>query len=418
MKNNIVRKCLFALVLCAFSYGAYAQNESLIVKTDSLPSVLYDYLVSSTSKHFHDPSVPRFLIKDRSYNFVFGIGGYVQAIGYYDFNGMDNSAFVVGQIPVPTTGYGNTDVTNVSLGLTRLFFKVIGNTKHGMVNAYIETDFNGGSNLFRLRQAYIEYAGVTVGQSWTTFKDSESPNTLDPQGPVSMPDRRVPLIRYSYAFKNGISLAVSAEVTQTTQISMEIEDGKYDQWTVPQNIPDIPVSFQYTKGPIHLFAGLNTRLMKIPIDVRSFKNVFSFASQFSFRYDFLKSGRFTHTLYGQFIYSKGMVDCIQDLSGQGVNVLINDYMNVSIGSGLGFYGAYKMACGKSEFNVVYSQAQTIHLANCQGLYKRGDYLAGNYMRTIADHGKIGAEVVMGRRTNIGGEYGKDIHLNILVRYDF
>lgn len=422
MKRLALKYIIVAIAL-AFPVLLSGQGSSLpVVPVDSLPTALYDYLVSSTSKHFHDPSVPRFLIKDRSYNYVFGIGGYVQAFGLYDMSGMDNPSFVANSIPVNSRQYYNSDVTNINIGLSRLFFKLIGTTAYGMINAYIETDFNGENNVLRLRQAYIQYQGLTIGQAWTTFKDSESPNTLEPQGPVSMPDRRVPLIRYTLNVNKKIKMALGVEVTQTTDITIPNEYlGTGDDYTViaiPQNIPDIPVSFEYTVDRFHAFAGYNMRYMKCPVDDGKYQNVFSCAAQLSFKYDFFKSSVFTHTFYGQGIYANGMVDCIQDMSGLGLNILLKSGMDVDVLSGFGYYAGYQMKWKQNEMNFVYSLSQCIGVGGYPGLYKRGEYAVANYMRDIAIHGKIGAEVVYGKKMLQGGESGNDFRLNILLRYDF
>src|SRR5574344_992647 len=408
MKNCLIYFVLALLILCCFPLSAGAQGKTLkkdgiVVASDSIPAVLYDYLVSSTSKHFHDPSIPRFLIKDKNYNYVLGIGGYVQAIGLYDFSGMSGTAFVVGNIPIrsETNPLSNTDVVDINLTQSRLFFKLIGNTRFGMLNAYIETDFNGSGGVLRLRQAYFQYLGLTIGQAWTTFKDSESPNTLDTQGPVSLPDRRVPLVRYVHEFGDFFKAAISIEMPQTTQIIIPAvaNAAKYEVYTIPQNIPDVPVAVSWTKGPLHLFGAVNLRLMKCPLTAEKYSNVFTFASQLSFRYDFFSNAKMKHTIYGQGIYARGMVDCIQDMLGMGLNIVVNeDLTSLSVNSGFGWYAGYKFLYLNNEVNAVYSMSESIGIKNnSYNLYKIGNYLAVNYMRNFLKWGKMGAEFIWGKK---------------------
>lgn len=53
---------------------------------------LVDYLHSTTSKHFHDPNAPRFLLYDQQRKIAFGIGGYVRVTTSYDFNGSPSNS--------------------------------------------------------------------------------------------------------------------------------------------------------------------------------------------------------------------------------------------------------------------------------------------------------------------------------------
>jgi len=96
-------------------------------------------------------------------------------------------------------------------------------TRFGVLSMKIEGDFNneprlGGSAVyapdsakgiytqqisnsygFRLRHAYGSFAGLLVGQTWSTFMDADNfPETVDYNGPVGATFIRQPQIRYSY----------------------------------------------------------------------------------------------------------------------------------------------------------------------------------------------------------------------------
>jgi hypothetical protein len=56
---------------------------------------------------------------------------------------------------------------------------------------------------FRLRQAYGQFGGLLIGQTWSTFQDVDnSPETVDFNGPIGSTFLRQPVIRYAYATKD------------------------------------------------------------------------------------------------------------------------------------------------------------------------------------------------------------------------
>jgi hypothetical protein len=94
-------------------------------------------------------------------------------------------------------------------------------TQYGQLMAKVEGDFNndprtGNSAVygttaniytqqatnsydFRLRHAYFQLAGWTVGQTWSTFMDIDNtPETVDFNGPIGSTFIRQPQIRYTY----------------------------------------------------------------------------------------------------------------------------------------------------------------------------------------------------------------------------
>ena len=116
------------------------------------------------------PAAPRFIFFDDNKNFIFGVGGYVQLSGVYDFNGVeDYNFFTTSTIAMkghqPGASYGMT------VGQSRLFFKLVGNTDVGRLVSYIEMEFQGPQNTPKLQQAFVQFKGFTLGQAWSTFGD-------------------------------------------------------------------------------------------------------------------------------------------------------------------------------------------------------------------------------------------------------
>ncbi len=65
---------------------------------------------------------------------------------------------------------------------------------------------------FRLRQAYGQFGGLLVGQTWSTFMDVDnSPETVDFNGPIGSTFIRQPQIRYAYNTKDSGTFTVALE---------------------------------------------------------------------------------------------------------------------------------------------------------------------------------------------------------------
>jgi hypothetical protein len=90
------------------------------------------------------------------------------------------------------------------------------------LQAKIEVDFHNmaseAGGLIRLRHAYLQYAGFTLGQTWSTFYDIQArPKIVDFEGANSATLNRVPLLRYDRAIGAYTwSLALENPVEQIT----------------------------------------------------------------------------------------------------------------------------------------------------------------------------------------------------------
>jgi hypothetical protein len=96
--------------------------------------------------------------------------------------------------------------TKMTAQTSRFGFESSTPTQYGTLNTKVEGDFYAycgaecNRNRFRLRQAYGEYAGWLVGQTWSTFMDLDDlPETVDFNGPIGSPFSRRMMIRYTYA---------------------------------------------------------------------------------------------------------------------------------------------------------------------------------------------------------------------------
>ena len=130
--------------------------------------------------------------------------GFAEANLIKDFKGTapgDNFSNLAEQ-PLGKSDNGKTVLTGQT---SRFGFETSTPMGNGAFNTKIEADFYGycGSecnrNRLRLRHAYGEYAGWLIGQTWSTFMDTDNlPETVDFNGPPGATFRRPTQARYTY----------------------------------------------------------------------------------------------------------------------------------------------------------------------------------------------------------------------------
>jgi len=141
-------------------------------------------------------------------------GGYVKADFIYDFDPIDaTDSFITTSIPV-----GAPDRTNARYHArqTRFSFDTRWASREHTVRIFVEGDFFGKGDGYRLRHAYGEVGSLLVGQTWTTFTDvAAAPATLDFEGSVSAVNRRQAQARWTQPiFCDDLTLALAVEDTR------------------------------------------------------------------------------------------------------------------------------------------------------------------------------------------------------------
>ncbi len=123
--------------------------------------------------------------------------------------------FLTAAIPVTEADVGDSDLTEgltMSARASRLNFDLRTPTGVGYVRAFIEADFAGIDNSFRLRHAYGQYRKILVGQTWTVFSDQRAdPVDIDFEGINSQVLFRQPQVRWSERIKKLYPVSISIE---------------------------------------------------------------------------------------------------------------------------------------------------------------------------------------------------------------
>jgi len=160
------------------------------------------------------------------------VGGYVNLSIVDNFDPMlIADRFIVGSIPPDDqpTPPGAIQGTSVSANQTRLNVEYREQTKLGEVRAYVEGDFRGDSDTFRLRHAFGQFRAFLAGKTWTTFMDVDArPEEVDIEGMNGEVLLRHSQVRWSPEFGKNSQLKLALEDPQTDVINGTSKRGRFD----------------------------------------------------------------------------------------------------------------------------------------------------------------------------------------------
>src|SRR5262249_10396781 len=126
----------------------------------------------------------------------------------FDANGSPDT-FDPRAIPVDGTKGTNT---RVHARETRLSLDLQGPAEGRNLELFIEGDFYGAGNSFRLRPAYGQDGPLLAGQTGTTVMDADNvPPTIDFETPLASPFVRQGLVRVTTGLSKHLTWAVAVE---------------------------------------------------------------------------------------------------------------------------------------------------------------------------------------------------------------
>jgi hypothetical protein len=141
-------------------------------------------------------------------------GGQVRTLVVRNFGAVGtDDRFVTSSIPIEgTPEAGKTSRTTISAIPSRLDTDLRTPTPFGALRAFVQGDFAGANRTYRLRHAFGEWHGFTVGQTWSTFSDPEAePDGIDFEGLNAISLFRQPLLRWTTSIADRMALAMALE---------------------------------------------------------------------------------------------------------------------------------------------------------------------------------------------------------------
>lgn len=140
-------------------------------------------------------------------------GGYVKTSGVYNFDPLESQdRFIVGTIPPDDVVTTIAEEATITVSQSRLNFELREPTSAGLMRAFVEGDFAGDNDTFRLRHAFGQYRRLLAGKTWTAFGDAESrPEEIDFEGLNAQINVRQAQLRYSPHFGEDYQFQFSME---------------------------------------------------------------------------------------------------------------------------------------------------------------------------------------------------------------
>ena len=165
------------------------------------------------------------------------IGGFVKMNIVQNFDSIGSSdRFIVGTIPTDPESSGDSEAV-LTVSQSRLNVDLRDQTSLGVMRAFVEGDFDGEGDTFRLRHAFGQFRDVLAGKTWSTFTDRDAaPEEIDFEGINGKINVRQAQIRYFPQIARDWNLIVAFE-----DPAPDVTDG-----TGISQIPDTVISFRRT----------------------------------------------------------------------------------------------------------------------------------------------------------------------------
>ena len=183
----------------------------------------------------------------------FTLGGYLKLDLIHDFD-PNSSPDSFDPRSIPVDGSKGTN-TRIHARETRLSLGIEGPAEGRNLELFLEGDFYGTGNAFRVRHAYAQYGVLLAGQTWTTVMDERNiPPTIDFETPLAAPFVRQGLLRITTGLSKRSDLAFAIEESDP-----EILIPPGVQGTPEKPWPDFTTRFRFShsRGHVQLsgFAG-------------------------------------------------------------------------------------------------------------------------------------------------------------------
>jgi hypothetical protein len=247
-----------------------------------------------------------------------GIGGYVKVDFIQDLDAIgDAFEFKTNTIPVAGSAAAEqSGRTTIHARETRLNLDLRSNgtgTHH--FRAFVEGDFYGDGNAFRMRHAYGEFGPILGGQTWSTFQDiSARALTIDFEGADGEVFLRQAMIRFTHKFEGHWTVAVAAE-NPTPQLSVPSSATGSARATMP----DIPAFVRYQRGGGHVqVAGLLRQLRFDGTGTTSDEAATGWGINTTFVVPIAPG----YQVLGQYVIGEGTGRYIEGLSGQNLDAIV------------------------------------------------------------------------------------------------
>ncbi len=185
------------------------------------------------------------------------IGGYVRAEVRTGSHTKSSVPGLGGLGPVSGMGSDRGENAVFTRARANINFDARTNTEMGLLRSYIEmwvTNNSGtaGTNGVNLRQAFVQFAGLTAGRATSNFDFIEGGYNIGNIEPDSA-DHRVNQLAYTFAFGNGISATLAVEDQSTADYGIATyaaSSGPYAGLKWPDLVANVAIAQAWGKAQI------------------------------------------------------------------------------------------------------------------------------------------------------------------------
>jgi hypothetical protein len=365
------------------------------------------------------------------------IGGFVNVSGVHSFDPLvTGDRFIVGSIPPEgQDAPGAKAGTEVTANQSRINFEFREETKLGEMRAFLEADFEGSGDAFRLRHAYGQMGSILAGKTWSTLMDIDSmPEEVDFEGINGQILLRQSQLRYSPRIGENLSLKLSLEDPQTAVINGQ-DDSSFPDFVVSVN----RMPFDFLQH-LSFLGSWNSRVGVIFRDLGAQQtitqpdgSVEQGDTKTTFGWGITISGRTPLTwwgsddvLLGQLTYGEGVGRYVNDLGTiGGGDAVFNPSGNLQALPVFAGYLSYQHRWPMSRWPGILRSNLTLSWVDIDNYDYQDDSdysstLRGsiNLMYYPVSHARLGMEFLWGERKNVDGSKGTAKQFQLSARYSF
>ncbi|MDC0362879.1 DcaP family trimeric outer membrane transporter [Halioglobus sp.] len=344
------------------------------------------------------------------------IGGYVKTAAVYNNDALAiNDRFIVGSIPVGVAKESADEAqSSVTADQSRINFDLRQPTEYGIMRAFIEGDFAGNNEAFRLRHAFGQWARVVTGKTWSTFMDPDaSPEEIDFEGLNGRINVRQAQLRFMPRFGEQYEL----------QLALEDPDPRIQNGSGVTRKPDLIIA-----GRADLY-NLHTKLSLLGREIRGQSDSPTSEVRTDYAWGVSLSGNITTPYFDdrdkllfQINTGNGIGRYVNDLSSIGnydgifneENELELFYITAGYVSWQHWWGINQL---RSNFTFGAVEVDNPDFVDSEA-YKRTLRFSANLLWSPIPRIDLGGEYLWGQRENQDDEEGTATQFQIMARYRF
>jgi hypothetical protein len=336
-------------------------------------------------------------------------GGFARVNLIHDSDAIgDRYEFVTTSIP---TDGSTGSRTTVSARQTRFNLDLL--HSQSSLHVFAEGDFFGDRGDFRLRHAYGEFDGLTIGQTWSTFQDqSIIPNTLDYEGPVGMVFVRQPQLRLAIPWNEQVEIAVAIEDASQSNANIDTSFSGSDD----HRLPDLVGRLRYELPAAHVQVSSVLREVGFRSDVIPSQSVTGWGVALSGALQ----PRMNDQVYAQLAFGEGFARYVEDLAGTNSDAALDVNGNLVALPTIGVFAGWQHLWADClQSNVVFGYARVSNsTSQSSDAFHQSEYVSGNVIWSPFTNFDVGCEALWGTRQDKNLAYGEAVRFQFTTTFRF